>query len=302
LAPAGCPRPLAAARPRAGGVRRAAMSDSQWNVKVKIETLDRGGVPTKNMWTQGAVVTVQIEPHATINMMKQRVAILVAAHMKHQTITTEANVEIDDLKKLNEVEGLVDGGTLLLHVRQPKEEEAPPVEISDDDGVWPEGEAAVEPLPEGDAMTKELTDEEMDKQNQLKGELAELLEDGKKEEALAKCTEAILVGNPSAMQLAKRAELLLKMKRPKAAISDATAALAKNPDSGKAYRIRGKARRFVGEYEAAKADLDQAQRMDYDDDTADIHSYVSKRAAKLALKAAQDAKKAEAEAAEAAAP
>merc|ERR1719356_792048 len=109
----------------------------------------------------------------------------------------------------------------------------------------------------------------MDRQNKLKGELAEALEDGDKEKALAKCTEAILVGNPSAMQLAKRAELLYKMKRAKAAISDATAALQKNPD-------RGKALRFVGEYDAAKADLDLAQKMDYDDDTTDIHTFVSK--------------------------
>jgi len=270
------------------------MSESQWNIKVKIETLDRGGVVVKNMWSVGSTVTVQIEPHATINMLKQRIALLVAAHMKHQTITSEANEELDDIKKLQEC--MQDGGTLLLHVRQPKEDEAPPVEISDDEGLWAaEEKDECEPIPEGDKFEQELTEEEQDKQNALKGEAAELLEDGDKNGALAKLTESILVGNPSAMMLAKRAELLLKMKRPRAASADAEAALRKNPDSAKAYKIRGKARRFLGEYAASKADLDQAQKIDYDDEIADVHSYVTKRVAKMALKAAQDAKKAAAE-------
>merc|ERR1719436_1348638 len=123
----------------------------------------------------------------------------------------------------------------------------------------------------------------MDKQNALNGSAAELLDDGDKEGALAKYTEAVMVGAPSAMLLAKRAELLLKLRRPQAAIADATAALAVNPDSAKAFKVRGKARRFVGDYEKAKADLDQAQRIDYDDSVADIHEYVTKRTAKLAL-------------------
>jgi suppressor of tumorigenicity protein 13 len=266
------------------------MSDSQWNIKVKIEKLDRGDVVVKNMWQEGSTVTVQIEPHATINMMKQRIAILVAAHMKHQTITNVAGEVLDDIKKLQDV--MADGATVLLHVVQPKEEEAPPVELSDDEGLIGEEEADCEPLPSKEDMAKELTDEEVDKQNGLKGEGAELLEDGDKSGALAKLTAAIAIGAPSAMMISKRAELLLKLRRPKAAASDATAALEINPDSGKAYKVRGKARRLLGDYEGAKADLDQAQKIDYDDGVADVHDYVTKRVAKLTLKAQQDARKA----------
>merc|ERR1712087_359591 len=120
-------------------------------------------------------------------------------------------------------------------------------------------------------------------------------EDGDKAGAPAKLSAAIAIGAPSAMMISKRAELLLKMKRPKAAASDASAALDINPDSGKAYKIRGKARRYIGDYEGAKADLDQAQKIDYDDGVADIHDYVTKRMVKLTLKAQQDAKAASAE-------
>lgn len=266
------------------------MSESQWNIKVKIVTLDRGDVQaTKNRWEVGDCVTVQIEPHATINMVKQRIAILVAAHMKHQTLTTEAGEELGDVVKLQDC--IADGGLLLLNVQQPKEEEAPPVVLSDDEDLWPVGEAEdAEPLPPADGP--DLSDEAVDKQNALKQESAEKLEDGDKAGALAKLTEAMMVGKPTAMMICKRGELLLKLKRPNAAAIDATAALAINPDSGKAFKIRGKARRYMGDYQGALDDLNQAQKIDYDDGVADVHSYVKGRVAKLTLKAKQDAAKA----------
>merc|ERR1712039_802627 len=95
--------------------------------------------------------------------------------------------------------------------------------------------------------------------------------------------------------LSKRAEMLLKQKRYRAVIADASSALSLNPDSAKAYRIRGKARRFLGEYEGSAEDFSQAQKIDYDDGVADMHQYVQKRAEKLRKKAKQDAKAAEAE-------
>ncbi len=50
-------------------------------------------------------------------------------------------------------------------------------------------------------------------------------------------TGAIVIGNPSALLYTRRAELLLKLKRPVAAIKDCDAALKLNPDSGKNLRI-----------------------------------------------------------------
>merc|ERR1712176_185645 len=116
------------------------------------------------------------------------------------------------------------------------------------------------------------------------------LEDGDLEKAVSKFTEAMMLGSCSAMMVAKRAEMLLKQKRYKAVIADATLALKLNPDSAKAYRARGKARRFLGEYEGSEADFQQAQKIDYDDGVVDLHTYVKKRCEKMRKKAKQDEK------------
>lgn len=48
----------------------------------------------------------------------------------------------------------------------------------------------------------------------------------------------------SAMLYAKRASILLKQKRVKAAIRDCDEALKHNPDSATAYKFRGRAHRY----------------------------------------------------------
>ena len=68
-------------------------------------------------------------------------------------------------------------------------------------------------------------------------------------------------------QFAKRAECYLKLKKPMAAIRDCDAALAINPDSAKGAKVRGMARRVLGEYEAAVADLGTGQKIDFDETT-----------------------------------
>merc|ERR1711957_808135 len=133
-----------------------------------------------------------------------------------------------------------------------------------------------------------------------KGDAAEFLEDGDKAKALEKLTEAILVGNPNAMLLAKRGELLLKMKRPLAAKADATAALKKNSDSAKALKLKGKACRHLSLWDEAVADFAKAQSIDYDDDVVDMHKFCTKRKTwyvKTAARAENVEKKAQADAA-----
>merc|ERR1719183_2391765 len=171
--------------------------------------------------------------------------------------------------KLNETE-LKDGGTLKLIVAVPPEPEAPPVVLSDDEGLFAGDEVALPELPSDDVASKELTDAEMDQQCELKQQAQDAFEDGDLEGAIAKFTQAMMLGNCSAMMVAKRAEWFLKQKRYKAAIADATLALKLNPDSAKAYRARGKARRFLGEYEGSSADFAKAQKIDYDDGVADM--------------------------------
>eukprot|EP00930_Biecheleria_cincta_P073234 TRINITY_DN60548_c0_g1_i1.p1 TRINITY_DN60548_c0_g1~~TRINITY_DN60548_c0_g1_i1.p1 ORF type:complete len:331 (-),score=93.32 TRINITY_DN60548_c0_g1_i1:332-1201(-) len=273
--------------------------NTQWMLKVKLIKLDTGALDPKkkNKWNVNDSLTVSIEPHGTVNMLKQRIALIVMAHPKHQIISTPEGEVLDDCTKLEEVKGLCDGGQIDVSVEVPKEPEAPPVEISDDEGLAkdPDSEAALPELPDKELMSKELSDADMDKQGDLKQQAQDALEDGKLDEAVAKFTEAMMLGSVSAMMLAKRAEMLMKQKRYKAAAADASAALELNPDSAKAYRVRGKARRLLGDYEGSSTDLSQAQKIDYDDGVADLHTWVHKRVEKMKLKAKQDAKKAEAE-------
>jgi suppressor of tumorigenicity protein 13 len=212
-------------------------------------------------------------------MMKQKVAMIVAAHEKWQVMKVGETELSDPSARLDSLEalGVTDGCSVDLYANAPKEEEEDIGELSDDpDRMEAEAEDAPA-LPEGEAMTKELTEEEEDKQNAFKGAAAELLEDGDKAGALAKLTEAVMVGNPSSMLLVKRGELLLKMKRPNAAVADTTAALEKNPDSCKGYKIRAKANRMLGKYSEANVDFSEAQKIDYDDDIVDVHAYCTKR-------------------------
>merc|ERR1712086_648752 len=117
-----------------------------------------------------------------------------------------------------------------------------------------------------------LTDEQMDKQSEAKQAAVDALENG-----LEKYSEAIRIGNASALMYAKRADLLLKLKRPRACINDSNAALKLNPDSGKAYKTRGRAYRKLCKWEESFMDLTTGQKIDYADDTADIVDVVSKK-------------------------
>lgn len=264
------------------------MAVAEWTVKAKLVALDKAAAGAKNKWEQGDVVIVSIAPHATINMMKQRIAMIVRAHTKHQEISVPDGPPLDDLLKLQDIEGVTNGCVLHVSICVPAEVEAPPVELSDDEGLCADEEEEFPEMPTDECSCKDLSDADMDKQCELKQESQEALEDGDLTKSVQKLTEALLMGGVSAMMFAKRAELLVKQKRYRAAIADASRALTMNPDSTKAFRARGKAYRLVGDYEKSAADLSQAQSIDYDDGTADIHSYVKNRWAKMQLKAKQD--------------
>lgn len=268
------------------------MADAQWTLKVRIKSIDTEATnkDKKTKWKEGDQLTVQIEEHATINMLKQRISLIVMAHPKFQEIQKPDGEPIDDVEKLMNV--CSNGDVINLVVAVPPEPEAPPVEISDDEGLFAGEEAELPPVPSNDEISKELSDADLDKQGELKQQAADALEDGDVATAVSKFTEAMMLGGVSAMMIAKRAEMLFKQKRYKAVVADATLALTLNPDSAKAYRARGKARRFLGEYEGSAADFTQAQKIDYDDGVADMHKYVKNRWEKMQLKAKQDAAKA----------
>lgn len=144
-----------------------------------------------------------------------------------------------------------------------EEEEEPPIPEEPEEEDPERLPEDTDPFPEKSPGNElDLTDEQMDKQGELKQAAAEALEDGDTQKALDKFTEAIKIGNVSAMMYAKRADMLLKMKRPCACIADCDAALEVNPDSAKAFRIRGKAHRKLGHWEQAHNDIAVAQKLD----------------------------------------
>jgi len=127
----------------------------------------------------------------------------------------------------------------------------------------------------------ELTDDQVDKQNALKQAAVELLEDGKHEEALAKFSEAIVVGCASALMYSRRAGILMQLGRPNAVINDCTAALEVNPDSAKAFKMRGRAKAKLELWEEANLDFQTGLKIDHDDDTEEEAKIAAEKAKTL---------------------
>lgn len=133
------------------------------------------------------------------------------------------------------------------------------------------------PFPDFGPGEKELSQDDLDGQGYAMEAAGDALQAGMLEDALNLYTEAIKFGNSSAMMYAKRAETLLKLKRPCACINDSSEALRLNPNSAKACKVRGKAYRKLCKWQEAFADLTTGQNLDYDDDTADVLQFVSKK-------------------------
>eukprot|EP01106_Pelomyxa_sp_JSP_P004306 TRINITY_DN1668_c0_g1_i17.p1 TRINITY_DN1668_c0_g1~~TRINITY_DN1668_c0_g1_i17.p1 ORF type:complete len:265 (-),score=68.28 TRINITY_DN1668_c0_g1_i17:327-1121(-) len=123
-----------------------------------------------------------------------------------------------------------------------------------------------------------------DKANALKGEAIDTQnQGGNDEKALDLFTQALMCNPRSALLYACRGALLLRMKKPKAAIRDCDIAIRINPDSGKAYKVRGKAHRMLGHYEKARQDLQLGNKLDWDEGTYQLQKWVEGR-----LKARED--------------
>ena len=79
----------------------------------------------------------------------------------------------------------------------------------------------------------------------------------------------------------------MRLKKANAAIADCTVGIKLNPNSAKAYKVRGKAYRHLGDYEKAAVDFRAGQQIDFDDDTAEVHKFVEERAKKIFEKKAK---------------
>ncbi|EEC12407.1 heat shock protein 70 (HSP70)-interacting protein, putative [Ixodes scapularis] len=126
------------------------------------------------------------------------------------------------------------------------------------------------PFENGDASI-EVTDEMLEESSEKRSQAMELQNEGKLEESIKLWTEAILKNPSGAVLFAKRANVLLKLEKPNAAIrdhglEDANRALELNPDQPLAYKIRGRANRLLGNWEEAAKDLAMACKLDYTDE------------------------------------
>ena len=70
----------------------------------------------------------------------------------------------------------------------------------------------------------------------------------------------------------------MQLGRPGAADNDCTAALGLNPDSGKAFKIRGRARSKLERWEEAHRDFATGLQLDYDEDTEDAMKEAAEKA------------------------
>mmetsp|Transcript_75187 Transcript_75187/g.220411 ORF Transcript_75187/g.220411 Transcript_75187/m.220411 type:complete len:486 (+) Transcript_75187:81-1538(+) len=133
----------------------------------------------------------------------------------------------------------------------------------------------------------ELSEEAQEQQSSLKQQAADALEDGQPELALERLSEAVALGCASALLYCRRAQLLLQVSRPRGAVNDCAAALEINPDSGKAFKIRARARALLEEWEQALADFQEGLKIDYDEAAYEESLLVEARAREL--RAARDA-------------
>jgi len=67
------------------------------------------------------------------------------------------------------------------------------------------------------------------------------------------------------------------MKKPNAAIKDCDKSIEINPDSAKAYKIRGAAKRYLGKYEESAKDFVIGTRIDYDEKTQALLNFVQEK-------------------------
>uniref|UniRef100_A0A6M2EGN2 TPR repeat-containing thioredoxin TDX n=1 Tax=Populus davidiana TaxID=266767 RepID=A0A6M2EGN2_9ROSI len=151
------------------------------------------------------------------------------------------------------------------------------IDLDNTDVVEPDNDP---PQKMGDPAV-EVTEEKRDAAQTEKAKAMDAISEGNLDEAIDHLTEAIVLNPISAILYATRASVFVKLKKPHAAIRDADAALAINPDSAKGYKVRGMARAMLGQWEQAASDLQMASKLDYDDEIGSVLKKVEPNARKI---------------------
>eukprot|EP00993_Chasmostoma_nieuportense_P001844 NODE_268_length_2530_cov_93.970037_g149_i1.p1 GENE.NODE_268_length_2530_cov_93.970037_g149_i1~~NODE_268_length_2530_cov_93.970037_g149_i1.p1 ORF type:complete len:789 (-),score=231.23 NODE_268_length_2530_cov_93.970037_g149_i1:108-2474(-) len=117
------------------------------------------------------------------------------------------------------------------------------------------------------AQANEITDEDMEKAQELRSQAQSMDAEGQTEAAVGVITEAIQCHPTSGSLYAVRAAMLLKLGKVLSAIKDCDEAIHCSPNAARPYKVRGKARAKLERWEEAALDLAKANQIDYDDDT-----------------------------------
>ncbi|CAN8063677.1 unnamed protein product [Agarophyton chilense] len=232
-------------------------------------------MPTFRMFKNGTEIDscVGADPKKLENMIKKAAESSVDANQKESTnqceedtkqgstqpdLGKEVDIDEDDEKAILEEKSLID-------------------EFNRDAGVLPIEERDVNPkaLPLGDVHA-ELSEADTSSMIELKQVAAQLAASEDWDTALEKYNELMRL-KPSTLALAKRAEVLLHLKRPLAAIRDCETALKENESSAKALKIRGQAYALIGEWELAAKDLQKGNALDFDEEAGRAETEVEMR-------------------------
>jgi len=176
-----------------------------------------------------------------------------------------------DVKEVEEIDSdieFVSAPTFTVDMRDElKDEEMRPDDLDDHERLPKETEAWPQLFPPANATAQLRHDAEK--------AAAVAMQAGDFTGAINVYTEAMRSGGSNPQMLCTRSALLLKQKRPCAAIRDCTAALKINNHMVKAYRLRGMAHRRLGHWKKSYRDLTEAQHLKFDPDTADMHKMVA---------------------------
>jgi len=158
---------------------------------------------------------------------------------------------------------VVEEESVPLRSESVKEEPVEEVEekIEDNALLPPDNDPALEI---GDSSL-EVSEEMMDNANNLKVEAMQSQREGNLQRAVELYTQAIKTNPRSGILYGSRGQALLELKKPVAAIKDCDIAINKNPDSAKAYKVRARAHRSLGNYEQALKDIHLGQKLDWDE-------------------------------------
>lgn len=166
--------------------------------------------------------------------------------------------------------------------------EEPEIEEEPDEGLIPPEKEA--PLEAPDTSI-EVTEEMIDEANVIKGEAVQAQQEGKLNESLELFSTAIKKNPHSGILFASRAQVLLELKRPLAALKDTEIAVQVAPNSAKAYKIRARVKRALGKYEEALKDVQTGQKIDWDESSNKLEAELKPRVEKILAKRKQQASK-----------